>query len=106
MFKFNTPIKASSFSGATIEFMTSKDAKKSDLRLLKVDESNILSVLNDEVKINGAASKWKSVNIGVKDFDILANSDGYIEGIQLFIKNSDNVDFYISELTGKDGFML
>lgn len=101
LFKFNTPIKASSFSGATIEFMTSKDAKKSDLRLLKVDESNILSVLNDEVKINGAASKWKSVNIGVKDFDILANSDGYIEGIQLFIKNSDNVDFYISELTFK-----
>ena len=31
LFKFNTPIKASSFSGATIEFMTSKDAKKSDL---------------------------------------------------------------------------
>lgn len=101
LFKFNTPIKASSFAGATIEFMTSKDAKKSDLKLLKFDESNTLNVLNDEVTINGASSKWKSVNIGVKDFDILANSDGYIEGIQLFIKNSDNVDFYISELTFK-----
>ena len=46
LFKFNTPIKASSFGGATIEYMTSKDAKKSDLRLVRVDETNILNVLN------------------------------------------------------------
>ena len=101
LFKFSNPIKASSFAGATIEYMTSKDAKKSYLRLLKVDETNTLNVLNNEVKLNGAASKWKSVNIGVKDFDILANNDGYIEGIQLFIKNDDHVDFYISELVFK-----
>ena len=101
LIKFTTPLKASSFAGATIECMTSANASNSEIRLLRANETKSDLYINDDTFLENTKDNWKNINIGIKDFNAFSDKEGNIEGIQFFVRNKDNIELYISELTLK-----
>lgn len=101
LIKFAIPFSPKVIEGATISFMTSKEANKSEIKILKADEDNKGDVLNSETLISGASSNWKNASLGINSFDKFTNEEGLVEGFQFFIYNRDKIDFYLKEITLK-----
>lgn len=101
LIKFSVPFSPSVIEGATMSFMTSGPVKKSEVRILAIDEENKGNTLNNATTIAGGDSDWESISLGIKGFDKFINEEGLVEGFQFYIYNRDNIDFYLKDITLK-----
>ncbi len=93
-----TPILASTVTGMTLTFMTTADAPTSSMRILSADQTNNAAFLNECAPMGGAAMQWTTVDLGVKDFAEMADSDGYIRSFQMYFRNKNKVDCYVQSI--------
>ena len=93
-----TPMLASSVTGMTLTFMTTKEAAASSMRILTADQTNNAAFINACASMSGAAEQWTTVDLGVKDFSELADSDGYIRSFQMYFRDKDKVDCYVKSV--------
>ena len=95
------PMLASVFSGMTVTYMTSSNETKNDLRITKGDATSRGETVNEYPDLSGAAEKWRTVNLGLSSMGAIADEDGYIRSFVIFLRNYDNADVYIQNITFK-----
>ena len=93
-----TPILASSVTGMTLTFKTTADAPASSMRILTADQTNNAAFINSCGSMGGATKEWVTVDLGVKDYAELADSDGYIRSFQMYFRNKNNTDCYVQSV--------
>ncbi len=93
-----TPILASSVTGMTLTFKTTAEASASSMRILTKDQSNNAAFINTCGSMGGATNEWTTVDLGVKDFSELADSDGYIRSFQMYFRNKNKADCYVQSI--------
>ena len=93
-----TPLLASSVQGMTLTFMTDADAPNSSMRILSADQTNNAAFVNSCAPMGGATEQWVTVDLGVKDFAELADSDGYIRTFQMYFRNKNKTDCYVQSV--------
>ena len=93
-----TPILASSVTGMDLTFMTTADAPASSMRILTADQTNNAAFVNTCAPMGGATEQWITVDLGVKDFAELADSDGYIRSFQMYFRNKNKTDCYVQSV--------
>lgn len=94
----STPILASSVTGMTLTFKTTKDAAASSMRILTGSQSNNAAFINTCPPMGGATEEWVTTDLGVKDFTELADSDGYIRTFQMYFRNKSGADCYVQSV--------
>lgn len=93
-----TPIHASSVTGMTLTCKTTANAPASSMRILSKDQTNNAAFINTCGSMADAVDQWITVDLGVKDFAELADSDGYIRSFQMYFRNKNNTDCYVRSL--------
>ena len=93
-----TPILASSVTGMTLTFKTTADAPASSMRILTKDQTNNAAFINSCGSMGGAVDQWVTVDLGVKDYGELADSDGYIRSFQMYFRNKNKTDCYVQSV--------
>ena len=93
-----TPILASSVTGMTLTFKTTSEASSSSMRILTADQTNNAAFINTCGSMSGATREWTTVDLGVKDFSELADSDGYIRSFQMYFRNKNKTDCYVQSI--------
>lgn len=93
-----TPILASSVTGMTLTFKTTADAPSSSMRILTKDQTNNAAFINSCGSMGGAVDQWVTVDLGVKDYAELADSDGYIRSFQMYFRNKNKTDCYVQSI--------
>jgi hypothetical protein len=93
-----TPILASSVKGMTLTFKTTAEASTSSMRILPKDQTNNAAFINSCGSMSGATKNWVTVDLGVKDYAELADSDGYIRSFQMYFRNKNKTDCYVQSV--------
>ena len=93
-----TPVLASSVKGMTLTFKTTAEASSSSMRILTKDQTNNAAFINTCGSMAGATNQWKTVDLGVKNFSELADSDGYIRSFQMYFRNKNKTDCYVQSV--------
>lgn len=93
-----TPILASTVKGMTLTFKTTAEASSSSMRILKKDQTNNAAFINTCGSMGGATKDWVTVDLGVKDYGELADSDGYIRSFQMYFRNKNKTDCYVQSV--------
>lgn len=104
-----TPLLASSVTGMTLTFKTTAEATSSSMRILPMEETNNAAFVNDCASMAGATTDWVTVDLGMKDFADIADSDGYIRGFQMYFRNKNKTDCYVQSVNftiNPDQFLL
>lgn len=101
LFIFTSSVKADCFTGATIEYMTSKKTEDSQIVILKADAQNTKTPVNSATLINEGATEWDRINVKFEDLSYIADENGFFDGFHFFVKSNDQVDFYITEINFK-----
>lgn len=94
-----TPILASSVTGMTLTFKTTADAKNSSMRILTSDQTNNAAFVNACPPMGGATMEWVTIDLGMKDFSEIADSEGYIRGFQMYFRNKSKADCYVQSIS-------
>ena len=94
-----TPILASSIKGMSLTFKTTTDAKNSSMRILSGDQTNNAAFVNECASMSGAVQDWSTIDLGVSDFNKLADDDGYVRTFQMYFRNKDKTDCYVQNIT-------
>ena len=94
-----TPILASTVRGMQLTFKTTGDAPNSEMRILHATQTNNAAFLNKCGSMGGASQEYVTVDLGVKDFAEMADSDGYIRSFQMYFRNKNRVDCYVKSIT-------
>ena len=92
------PILASSVKGMTLTFMTTSEASTSSMRILTKDQTNNAAFINTCGSMGGATKDWVTVDLGVKSYEDLADSDGYIRSFQMYFRNKNKTDCYVQSI--------
>ena len=93
-----TPILASTVKGMTLTFKTTAEATTSSMRILTKDQTNNAAFINSCGSMAGATDKWVTVDLGVKNYSDLADSDGYIRSFQMYFRNKNKTDCYVQSV--------
>ena len=93
-----TPILASSVKGMTLTFKTPAEASSSSMRILTKDQTNNAAFINTCGSMSGATKEWVTVDLGVKNYEDLADSDGYIRSFQMYFRNKNKTDCYVQSV--------
>lgn len=93
-----TPILASSVTGMTLTFKTTAEAPASSMRILTADQTNNAAFINSCGSMGGATEEWVTVDLGVKDYAELADSDGYIRSFQMYFRDKNKTDCYVQSV--------
>ena len=93
-----TPILASSVKGMKMTFMTTKEASTSSIRILTKDQTNNAAFINTCGSMSGATQNWATVDLGVKNYGELADSDGYIRSFQMYFRNKNKTACYVQSI--------
>ena len=93
-----TPILASSVKGMTLTFKTTAEASSSSMRILTKDQTNNAAFINTCGSMSGATKEWVTVDLGVKNYADLADSDGYIRSFQMYFRNKNKTDCYVQSV--------
>ena len=92
------PILASTVKGMTLTFKTTAEASTSSMRILTKDQTNNAAFINTCGSMSGATKEWVTVDLGVKDYGELADSDGYIRSFQMYFRNKNKTDCYVQSV--------
>ena len=92
------PILASSVKGMTLTFKTTAEASSSSMRILTKDQTNNAAFINTCGSMGGATKEWVTVDLGVKSYEDLADSDGYIRSFQMYFRNKNKTDCYVQSV--------
>ena len=93
-----TPILATSVKGMTLTFKTTAEASASSMRILVKDQTNNAAFINTCGSMGGATKEWVTVDLGLKDYTELADSDGYIRSFQMYFRNKNKTDCYVQSI--------
>ena len=97
------PVLASSVQRMRLTFMTTGDAATSEMRILHATQTNNAAFLNQCGSMGGASQEFVTIDLGVKDFAEMADSDGYIRSFQMYFRNKNKVDCYVKDVTFEIG---
>ena len=92
------PILASTVKGMTLTFKTTAEASTSSMRILTKDQTNNAAFINTCGSMGGATKEWVTVDLGVKNYEELADSDGYIRSFQMYFRNKNKTDCYVQSV--------
>ncbi len=101
LIKMEQPMLASVFSGITMTFRASADKTDNELRVTRGDATSRSETKNDSPDLSGAKDDWKTVNLDLSSVGALADEDGYLRSFVIFMRNYDNTDIYIRNITLK-----
>ena len=93
-----SPLPASAITGMTMTFKTTAEATSSSMRILPKEETNNAAFINSCGSMSGATQEWQTVDLGVKDFSELADSDGYVRSFQMYFRNKNKTDCYVKNI--------
>ena len=99
MITLDHPIKAKLFSGMQFTYRTSSDTTDSEIRITRYDATSRGEYKNTASEFSGAGSDWRTVNIGIKSMETLADENGDIIAFGIHTRNYAKTDFYISKIT-------
>ena len=93
-----TPIPASAVTGMTATFKTTANATTSQIRILPAAETNNAAFINTCESMAGAVENWKTIDLGIEDYEKLADGDGYVRTFQVVFRNKNGCDCYLKEI--------
>lgn len=101
LIKPDKPMLASVYSDMIVTYTSSSDKTKNDLRVTRGDATSRGDTKNNCPDLSGAAEEWRTINIKMTSMSVLADKDGYIRSFVIFLRNYDNADIYIQNITFK-----
>ncbi|MBQ8828445.1 MAG: hypothetical protein IJZ90_04855 [Clostridia bacterium] len=93
------PVRAELVSDMSMTYMTSADAKSSEICILSNSAVAVDDAKNDCPELLGAVDGWQSVSLGIGNFNDIAGSSGYIESFTVLLCNNDGIDFYLKDIS-------
>ena len=93
-----TPIPASAVTGMTATFKTTANATTSQIRILPAAETNNAAFINTCESMADAVEAWKTIDLGIEDYEKLADGDGYVRSFQVVFRNKNGCDCYLKEI--------
>ena len=94
-----SPIPVETVTGVTITYRLSGSASASVVRIMTADCTNMSSFVSDCPTLGEATEEYVTLDVNVTDLAKLADTEGNINGFQVYFRNKDGIDLYLKTLT-------